>query len=108
MPMDLPKHVVDSGLYARLKEDDELQHALMSMRSVVLSLAETTNRTVPDFTDHTVRHMDALWRITGEVLTKNEIEALAPAEAFLLGAGFYLHDIGMAYAATEVGLAKLK
>jgi len=78
------------------------------MRSVVASLAETTNRTVPDFTDHTVRHMDALWRVADQVLTQAEIATLTPAEAFILCSGFYLHDIGMAYAATEEGVKRIK
>ena len=66
--MELSKHIVESGLYSRLKEDEELLYGLTSMRSVAISLAETTNRTVPDFTDHTVRHMDALWWVADQVL----------------------------------------
>lgn len=106
--MELPKHIVESGLYSRLKEDEELLYGLTSMRSVAISLAETTYRTVPDFTNHTVRHMDALWWVADRVLTQDEIAQLTPAEAFLLSSGFYLHDIGMAYAATEAGVARIK
>jgi hypothetical protein len=106
--MDLPKHIVQSQLYSRIHEDQELFSALFSMRSIVLSLAETTGRTVPDFTDHTVRHMDALWFVAEQILTPAEIDNLTPAEAFLIGAAFYLHDIGMAYAATKEGIISIK
>jgi hypothetical protein len=52
--------------------------------------------------------MDALWTVADQILTPEEISALTPGEAFLLSCGFYLHDIGMAYAATEDGLQRLK
>ena len=106
--MELPRTIVDSGLYARLRADDELVTGLLSLRSVVASLAATTDRTVPNFTDHTVRHMDALWAVADQLLQPEEIEALTTAEIFLIAAGFYLHDIGMAYAATESGIRRLK
>jgi hypothetical protein len=91
----------DSRLLAKLRDDSELYQYLLSLRSVALSLSETTMRTVPNFTDHTIRHMDALWGIADQILTPEEIAKMTAAEAFLLGASFYLHDIGMAYAATD-------
>lgn len=78
------------------------------MRDVAESLAATTSRTVPNFTDHTIRHMDALWRLAEKILTHEEINKLTSAETFLLGCGFYLHDIGMAYTATQAGLDEIK
>ena len=106
--MGLPQNILDSKLYSKLAEDRALEHILIDMRSVVASYAKTTIRTVPNFTDHTVSHMDALWVVSEQVLTQAEIQQLTPAEAFLLGTGFYLHDIGMAYAATKDGLEKIK
>ena len=106
--MDIPSNIISSGLYSRLLEDTELMGLLRSLREVVAALAETTGRSVPHFTDHTIRHMDALWTVADQVLTPAEISALTPGEAFLLLCGFYLHDIGMAYAATEEGLERLK
>lgn len=105
---NLPHSVSQSRLFARLLEDEELTSQLKAMRSVVVALAQTTGRTVPDFTDHTARHMDALWLVADRVLTVDETNSLNAAEAFLLGCGFYLHDIGMAYAATEAGLEQIK
>ena len=106
--MGLTQNILDSKLCSKLAEDRALEHILIDMRSVVASYAKTTIRTVPNFTDHTVSHMDALWVVSEQVLTQAEIQQLTPAEAFLLGTGFYLHDIGMAYAATKDGLEKIK
>ena len=54
---------------------------------------------MPEFTDHTISHMDGLWRITDSVLTSGEIQAVTTSEAFVLGACFYVHDLGMAVSA---------
>lgn len=97
-----------TGLYARLQEDNELLGVVLSLRSVTAKLANTIARTVPMFTDHSVAHMDALWSVTDRVLTKKELGGLSTAEAFLLAATFYLHDIGMAYAATDEGLKRCR
>lgn len=106
--MDIPRVVTSSNLYARLGGDPELLTALLSLRSVAGSLAETVSRTVSAFTDHTLKHMDALWGVTDRILTASEVANLSHAEAFLLACGFYLHDIGMAYAATDEGLARIR
>lgn len=106
--MNIPNGVSSASLFARLSEDEELKSALLLLRKNSSSLAETISRSVPTFTDHSVRHMDALWQVADRVLTEVEIEQLSPAEAFLIGSGFYLHDIGMAYAATSDGLAKIR
>ena len=106
--MDMPAIVATSKLFQKLSEDQELLGSLVSLRSMVAELAETTGRTVPNFTDHTIRHMDALWRVADQVLSADEIRKLNTAEAFILGTGFYLHDCGMAYAATDRGFERLK
>lgn len=106
--MEIPRVVANSSLYSRLGGDPELLTAVLSLRSVAGSLAETISRTVPAFTDHTVRHMDALWGVVDRILTASEVAALSNGEAFLLACGFYLHDIGMAYAATDEGLRRIR
>jgi hypothetical protein len=106
--LDLPSTVTLSRLYSRLEEDRDLQSAALSLRSVARSLAETVARTVPGFTDHSIRHMDALWSITDQVLTTAEVTRLTIGEAFVLACSFYLHDIGMAYAATDAGITQIK
>ena len=52
--------------------------------------------------------MDALWGVTDRILTAAEVAGLSHGEAFLLACGFYLHDIGMAYAATDEGLGRIR
>ena len=106
--MDIPAVVAGSRLYGQLSTDPELLMAVLSLRQVASDLADTVSRTVPEFTDHTVRHMDALWGISDHVLTPAEMEGLESGEAFLLACAFYLHDIGMAYAATEEGLRRIR
>lgn len=106
--MDIPLSIRESSLYIRLQDDPDLSVAILSLRAVAEKLADTVSRSLPDFTDHSVRHMDALWSVTDRILTSKEISALSSGEAFLLATGFYLHDIGMAYAATREGLARIR
>ncbi len=101
--MTLPTSVSTSLLYAKLSTDPDLLNAIVSLRIKSEALASTLVRDAGAFTDHTIRHMDALWGVAEVVLTPIEIETLSPAEAFILTAGFYLHDIGMSYAATVDG-----
>lgn len=105
--MPMPTQITDTHLYRRLAKDDELTNSIRVLREKAESLATTLVRDAGTFTDHTIRHMDALWVVSEKVLTANEIEAMTEAEAFLLAAGFYLHDIGMAYAGTPKGKEEL-
>jgi hypothetical protein len=106
--METPCVITASKLYARLVEDRELTNGVLALREAAATLAATISRTVPAFTDHTIRHMDALWSVTERILTTAEIDDLSQAEVFVLASGFYLHDIGMAYAATDEGLARIQ
>ena len=105
---DIPLVITSSSLHGLLVGDPELLTAVLSLRSVAASLAEAVSRTVPAFTDHSIRHMDALWGVTDHILTESEMAGLSHGEAFLLACGFYLHDIGMAYAATAEGLDRIR
>jgi hypothetical protein len=104
----MPHTVHASTLHGVLQRDPTLMGLLRSIRQVVARYAATSIRTIPTYTDHTIDHMDALWAISDQVLTPLEINTFTPAEAFLLAASFYLHDIGMAYAATEEGVNRIK
>jgi hypothetical protein len=97
--MELPIVVSDSQLWQRLGENLDLQRAVSQLRSTAEIFAGTISSSVPNFTDHSVRHMNALWTVTDRVLT---------GEAFLLGVALYLHDIGMAFAASSEGLARVR
>jgi hypothetical protein len=106
--MTFPPELSSSKLYRVLAQDADLLASVGNLRRTSEQLAETIARDAPGFTDHSIRHMDALWSIAERILTNEEIQALSPAEAFLLASGFYLHDIGMAYAATEEGRQRLE
>jgi Histidine kinase-, DNA gyrase B-, and HSP90-like ATPase len=104
---NITNSIAISGLYRVLQGDQQLLAGILSLRSVAASLAETISRTVPAFTDHTVRHMDALWLVTDRILTSDEMARVSIGEAFVLACGFYLHDIGMAFASTQEGLNRV-
>lgn len=106
--MELPATVNDSKLWQRLGENEDLQSVVRQLRQVAETLASSIAASVPNFTDHSIRHMDALWTVTDRVLTEAEINSLSVGEAFLIGVAFYLHDIGMAFAASPEGLAKVR
>ena len=106
--MEFPGNVQASRLFMKLAEDASLLEIVSGIRTTVERLAAETVRTVPNFTDHTVRHMDALWVVADAVLASEEVASMSKAEAFLLSSSFYLHDIGMAFAATEKGAELLR
>jgi hypothetical protein len=106
--MTFPPELSASALYLVLAQDADLLASVGNLRRTSEQLAETIARDAPGFTDHSIRHMDALWSVAERILTNEEIKSLSPAEAFLLASGFYLHDIGMAYAATDEGRRQLE
>jgi hypothetical protein len=83
--MEFPTTVSSSGLFSKLTEDPDLLVILSSLRDVVAALAETTGRSIPHYTDHTIRHMDALWSVTDQVLTPTEINCLMPGRSIFAG-----------------------
>lgn len=101
--MNIYERFSKSLLFSKLSTNAQLVATIENLRSQAEKLAETISRDLPAFTDHSITHMDALWQVVEQVLTTAEIEKLTTAEAFLLASGFYLHDIGMAYAATSAG-----
>lgn len=106
--MTFPPELSSSALYRVLAQDADLLASVGNLRRTSEQLAETIARDAPGFTDHSIRHMDALWSVAERILTNEEMRGLSPAEAFLLASGFYLHDIGMAYAATDEGRRRLE
>lgn len=84
---------------------DNLRYALIQFRDHVAPLAADIALSVPDYTDHSIEHCDALWD-TASLLTGTDFP-LNPAEAFVLGGAFLVHDLGMGLPAYEGGLAAL-
>ncbi len=105
---DVPPTVAASRIWERLSQDDVLLHALIQLRSNAEVVATKVAEVEPGFTDHSVKHMDALWVVADAVLTDAETEQFTPGEAFVLGCSFYIHDLGMAIAATAEGRASLE
>lgn len=79
-----------------------LRSGFEQFRSHVEPVASEIALSVPGYTDHSIRHCDALWDITDLLLTKDF--PLNPAEAFVLGGAFLVHDLGMGLAAYAEGL----
>lgn len=87
---------------ARIK----LRSTLSSMRDNVAHLVSQIHKDLPGITVHDVSHLDALWGVADIIIGKNF--NLTPAEAFVFGASILLHDAGMAIAAFDGGLEKIK
>lgn len=73
-------------------------------RSKVLATEISSN--LPEFTVHDISHIDALWETANIVLGKEN--NLNPAEAFVLGGAFLVHDLGMGLAAYPKGIKEIK
>jgi hypothetical protein len=82
-----------------------LRVSYRQLREKVILIAAEIARDLPDFTVHDVSHLDALWQmadlIAGPGLSIN------PLEAFVLGASFLTHDLGLGIAAYPEGKAAL-
>lgn len=100
---DVPGEISRSGLWKRISERTEYAHAIAGIRNVAGALGAKIATAMPEYTDHSVEHMDSLWRISGQILSEVELGRFSASEAFVLGAAFYLHDLGMASTVTAAG-----
>lgn len=82
-----------------------LASAYEQFRDHVIPLAGDIALSVPGYTDHSINHCDALWE-TASMLTDSDFQ-LNPAEAFVLGGAFLVHDLGMGLPAYSEGLAEI-
>lgn len=80
--------------------------AYLQFRATVEPLAGEIARSMPMFTDHSIAHIDALWDTAS--LVCGNMFPLNPAEAFVLGGAFLLHDLGMGLASYHGGLADIE
>jgi hypothetical protein len=101
------KEIFSTNLYEILSQDETLTSCVMSVRNKVETIAASISRSVPSFTDHSIKHMDALWCVADEVISSDEFKRLSIGEAFILIMSFYFHDIGMALASYPKGLEKV-
>lgn len=65
-------------------------------------LASEISSILPDYTVHDITHIDALWDMVDIFLPADY--PISPAECFVLGGAFILHDLGMVIAAYPEGM----
>jgi hypothetical protein len=83
-----------------------LRAAYLQFRETVKPLANEIAMSMPMFTDHSLAHIDALWDTASMICGDNV--PVNPAEAFVLGGAFLLHDLGMGLVAYPLGEAALE
>jgi hypothetical protein len=85
---------------------EHLRSAYRLFRERAAMLAGEIALDLPDFTVHDVTHLDALWDVAD--LVAGPDYPLTPAEAFVLGGCFLIHDLGMGIAAYPDGVSSLE
>lgn len=85
---------------------DRLRTAFLQFRQQAELLAGEIARDLPSRTVHDITHLDALWSIADTIIG-DEYE-VNPAEAFVLGGSFLVHDLAMSRAAYPDGLDSLR
>lgn len=83
-----------------------LRHSFLSFRARVADLVSTLGSELPNLTVHDITHLDALWRVANEIAGTGY--PLNPAEAYVLGGAFLLHDAAHVLAAYPGRLAEIK
>lgn len=83
-----------------------LRQAFLHFRERTAELVGEIGGLLPQLTVHDITHLDALWRVAEEIAGPDY--PLNPAEAFVLGGAFLLHDAAHVLAAYEDGLAGIK
>lgn len=85
---------------------ERLRTTYLRFRDRAELLAGEIDRDLPDYTVHDVTHLDALWGLA-DLIAGPDFH-LTPAEAFVLGGAFLIHDLGMGLAAYPNGIEDLK
>lgn len=80
--------------------------AFDAFRSRVSLLVSSIHKDMPSLTVHDITHIDALWQAASEIAGPDY--PLNPAEAFVLGGAFLLHDAAHCMAAYPGGIAELQ
>ncbi|MFF4505508.1 ATP-binding protein [Streptomyces sp. NPDC001401] len=79
------------------EQRERLRTSYLELRKKAAVLLQENARSMPEFTVHDITHVDALWE-TADLVCGNEV-TLNPAEAYVLGCAFVLHDAAMGEAA---------
>lgn len=86
-------------------ERERLRASFLNFRQKANLLALEIAKDLPDLTVHDLSHLDALWEVASQIVGPDY--RLTPAEAYVLGGSFLLHDLAMSIAATPGGLSSL-
>lgn len=98
----LAKHSDDSDAGPR----ERLRAAFATFRERAGLLSAEIRKDLPQLTLHDLSHLDALWETASTILGPDY--SLTPAEGFVLGGAFLVHDLGMAMPTIDGGLNALK
>ncbi len=74
-----------------------LREAFRRARVNAAQLAAEIPRYLPEFTDHSIEHIDSLWGLADKII--GDEYPVTPAEAFVFGCAALLHDCAMSLAA---------
>ncbi|MFE0473358.1 ATP-binding protein [Streptomyces sp. NPDC058947] len=85
------------GTDAHASQREQLRTSYTELRRKAADLLQENARSMPGFTVHDISHVDALWE-TADLVCGTAV-ALNPAEAYVLGCAFVLHDAAMGAAA---------
>lgn len=85
---------------------ERLRQAFVKTRSAVEPLVGAIAKELPDLTVHDITHLDSLWGIA-DVLMGDDFE-INPAETFVLGMVFLLHDAACSTFAYSKGIEELR
>ncbi len=88
------------------QERKQLAEAYRAFRARVAKLLQLIAAELPALTVHDITHVDALWHVASEIA--GPTYPLNPAEAFVLGGAFLLHDAAHCRAAFAGGLKEIR
>ncbi len=88
------------------RDRQALADAYSQLRDRAGILVNEIHAALPHLTVHDLTHADTLWDVASAIC--GPTFTLNPLEAFVLGAGFLLHDAGMALAVYPGGLGEVK
>lgn len=88
------------------KERELLRVEYENLRIRATTILNEISHSLPEFTIHSIDHADALWSLADQI-TDDDF-SINPAEIYVLGGAFLLHDLGMALAAYPNGIEQIK
>lgn len=97
---------VQNGNDPQARARERLRTAFQQARDRVRPLVEKIGQELPMLTVHDITHLDALWLVADKLL--GEDYPVNPAEAFVLGMAFLLHDAATSTFAYDGGIDGLR